>query len=236
MRDLEDAAARPPRAVVQPGAASHTRPLHAGPAAAAAAAAVAAVSPAAPIYTPYQLPPLLQTANTSNSGGGAQGAGPYSATPSPASAFPLDPRFPPPPFSTAIPGHATLGAPPPGDVTVQHNRFDALMNLQALGSRDAAGPSGGGSGGDGSYMALETSSSGAELPPRIVQKADRSCKKCVLSTFHSQAVPSCGSGRRPVRLMPRLPRCAGAVREEFGAEERCAVVAMFPLPSGECAR
>ncbi|GAA5860241.1 hypothetical protein JCM3774_000354 [Rhodotorula dairenensis] len=170
MRDLEDAAARPPSAVVQPGAASHSRGLH------VATPAAAAVPPIAPVYTPYQLPPLLQTA--AGSTGGTAGAGPYSATPSPASAFPLDPRFPPPPFSAVIPGHTALGAPTPGDVPAQHNRFDALMNLHALGSRDAAGPSGGGSGGESSYAAMDSSNGGAELPPRIVQKADRSCKKC----------------------------------------------------------
>lgn len=171
MNDLEDAAARPTSAAaaVQQGAA---RALHP-----AVAATTTTVSPAVPVYTPYQLPPLLQTAAAASVTAGGQ----YSATtPSPASAFPLDPRFQPLAFSTTLkPGLPQLGTAA-GDLPVQHNNrgLDALMNLHGMGSRDLAEPSGG-SGGDNSFAPTDSLNGGAELPPKVVQKADRSCKKYV---------------------------------------------------------
>ncbi|GAA5991549.1 hypothetical protein JCM10908_005756 [Rhodotorula pacifica] len=162
---------------------------------------------AAPVYTPYQLPPLLQTGAGVVGGGG----GPYSATtPSPSTAFPADLRFPPRPFSNAIPGHAALGAPA-GDASMHHdqqnNHLDALMKLQAMGSRDFAGPSRGtgatgGSGGEDAAMSVEAGANGeTEAPPRIVQKADRSCKKC---------------RERRVRCGREFPSCARCKKRRDG--------------------
>lgn len=172
MQDLEDAAARPTSAAaVQQGAASQLRGIHP-----AVAATTTTVSPTVPVYTPYQLPPLLQTAAAS-----ANAGAPFSATTpaASASAFPLDPRFQTPAFSTLKPGLPQLGTPA-GDLPVQHNNrgLDALMNLHGMGAGDLSGPSGG-SGGDHSFAPSDSLNGGTEVLPKVVQKADRSCKKYV---------------------------------------------------------
>lgn len=187
-------AARPTSAAaVQQGAGSHPRGLHPAPATTSTTG-----SPTVPVYTPYQLPPLLQTAAAAAS---VNAAGQYSATtPSPASAFPLDPRLQPPAFSTTLePGLPRLGSMPAGDLPVQHSNrgLDALMNLHGMGSRDLAGPSGG-SGGDHSFAPTDSLNGGAELPPKVVQKADRSCKKYVRNPSTGQLV--CACPERPPKL------------------------------------
>ncbi|TKA53317.1 hypothetical protein B0A53_04335 [Rhodotorula sp. CCFEE 5036] len=165
------------------------------------------VSPAVPVYTPYQLPPLLHTAATASVNAGGQ----YSATtPSPASAFPLDPRFQPPAFSTTLkPGLPQLGAAA-GDLPVQHSNrgLDALMNLHGMGSRDLTGSSGG-SGADNSIAPADSLNSGAELPPKVVQKADRSCKKYVRDRLpvNSSSLAPNGLRHRELSLFPSCARC-----------------------------
>jgi hypothetical protein len=217
MQDLEDEAARPTSAAaaVQQGAGSHPRGLRP-----AVATTSTTVSPAVPVYTPYQLPPLLHTAATASVNAGGQ----YSATtPSPASAFPLDPRFQPPAFSTTLkPGLPQLGAAA-GDLPVQHSNrgLDALMNLHGMGSRDLTGSSGG-SGADNSIAPADSLNSGAELPPKVVQKADRSCKKYVRDRLpvNSSSLAPNGLRHRELSLVPVL-RVPGAESEECDAGEKC---------------
>lgn len=166
MASLEGAVGGP-AAGVEPG--TDTTPLALSGSTTFAAeprASGSASASAAPVYTPYQLPPMLQQQQQQS-----QHQGPASGTsgfsPSSSNRLPLDPCYPPSPFATNVPGHDGLGSPT--DLP-DHAHFDAFIKLHAM----AAGASGSG---EPSGLPTDASPPDFDAPPKVVQKADRSCKK-----------------------------------------------------------